>query len=153
LVEPKITNPNSAFSKYGPKGLRVPTKNKALPSPQIFIRIVNTIEAICSMTKDEEFLFTLPVKGVGENRPLISVFDAIQFRFEMFGTVNYVIGIVVDVILKTDEVVIKLPSPMFQTWVSYRDSSVCIWNYPFLPYWRFLLASFGLDTIKVRMDD
>jgi hypothetical protein len=110
----------------------------------------NTIfDTVCNFSQYEEFLITFEVKGVGENRPLIPLFQPIQFRIEVQGTVNMIIGIVIDIKLSTEHITVKMPSPCVAGWVkdkSEQGSPLSFWDFPHLPYLRFILAAFGLDT-------
>jgi hypothetical protein len=64
----------------------------------------------------ENLLGKVTVAGVAENFPLISIGDLIRLRFNSpeHGINTEVVGEVADVIVKTEEVTIRLPSP-FQT--------------------------------------
>ena len=128
-----VNSERCAFHTYGPRGLHQ-LNDKGV-----------VFDTILSMSQHEFLSLTFPVKGVGENRPLLSIFDVVHIRCECGDAVQDIAGVVMDVILKTDEVVIKLPSPcLAEMW--WRGRPDVNKNSPLLPYFRLLLSGFMCNT-------
>eukprot|EP00519_Triparma_laevis_P005444 CAMPEP_0182498328 /NCGR_PEP_ID=MMETSP1321-20130603/6554_1 /TAXON_ID=91990 /ORGANISM="Bolidomonas sp., Strain RCC1657" /LENGTH=868 /DNA_ID=CAMNT_0024702369 /DNA_START=322 /DNA_END=2928 /DNA_ORIENTATION=- len=111
-----------------------------------------TPETLAAMHQDEVFMLSIVVKGVGESRPPLSFLDAVRFRFEYRGVVQEVVGIIMDIKIKNEEVTIRMPSPMIVDAIGFnpnRNYSVVFHDISLLPYYRFLLHGLRVAVLDL----
>ncbi|GMH84453.1 hypothetical protein TrST_g2126 [Triparma strigata] len=111
-----------------------------------------TPESLAAMHQDEVFMLSIVVKGVGESRPPLSFLDAVRFRFEYRGVLQEVVGIIMDIKIKNEEVTIRMPSPMTEDAISFnfeKNYSVVFHDTSLLPYYRFLLHGLRVAVLDL----
>ena len=94
--------------------------------------------------KEEDYiLIGIVVKGVGDNRPMVSRLDSVVIRIERGGVSQEVCGQVWDVTLKSETVTLKLPLLS-----SPNNEDIDLAEFP---YFVFLAAVTGISVSNVKL--
>ncbi|GMH65289.1 hypothetical protein TL16_g04160 [Triparma laevis f. inornata] len=145
----------SMAQDHRPPGQRKPNRESLTKKQKIYTPL-----HIAEMHTNEIFMLTITVPGVGESTPPLSFLDAIRFRFEYAGITQEIVGTIMDIKIATEEVTVRLPSPMiadtvtfgFMPMVTYKASTrpaeVQFQDLSLVPYYRFLLYGLGICSLE-----
>ena len=114
--------------------------------------------SFCAISIDDSIVIKITVPGVAESYPLLTVGDFVRLVFrggshEARGRelVTEVIGEIADVVIKTEEVTLRLPSPFQYVWNPRKGPHQELTTYNCFPYLQALLyiEDFWIDATPI----